>query len=96
MASGSTDANVELIAHLRRRLESNTVMLKGLTRFGARIEGLGTLENDEAVSLSLPGCRPALAFVAWSNPHCAGVEFAEPLDAHVYADLVTNFAIKAP
>lgn len=81
------------MARFRRDLTSSTVMLKDLTRFGARIEGVGLLEKDEAVSLALPGCRPSMAFVAWANDHCAGLEFAEPLDNTVFVDLVTQFGL---
>lgn len=83
---------VEMLARFRRTIASSTVMLKDLTRFGARIEGIAGLETDEAVSLSLPGLRPALAFVVWSNAHCAGLEFAHPLDELVYNDLVRRHA----
>lgn len=84
---------VEMLAKFRRGLVSITVMLKDLTRFGARIEGVGHLDTDEAVSLALPGCRPAMAFVAWSNEHCAGLEFADPLDDQVFAELVSHYRL---
>ncbi|TYC90148.1 hypothetical protein FMM79_08645 [Novosphingobium sp. BW1] len=82
-----------MLARFRRTISSSTVMLKDLTPYGARIEGVEGLEPDEAVRLALPGQRPALAFVAWSNAHCAGLEFAEPLDLHVYGDLVRRYAL---
>ncbi|SFF91873.1 hypothetical protein SAMN05518801_103175 [Novosphingobium sp. CF614] len=85
--------NVEMMAKFRRDLVSSTVMLKDLTRFGARIEGVGLLETDEAVSLALPGCRPSMAFVAWANDHCAGLEFAEPLDGDIFVDLVARYGL---
>lgn len=84
---------VEMMARFRRDLVSSTVMLKDLTPFGARIEGIGLLEADEAVSLALPGCRPSMAFVAWANEHCAGLEFAEPLENTVFSDLVARFGL---
>lgn len=84
---------VEMLAKFRRDLVSCTVMLKDLTRFGARIEGVGRLITDEAVSLALPGCRPAMAFVAWANEHCAGLEFADPLDGNVFHDLVSRHGL---
>ncbi|HKR91379.1 hypothetical protein [Novosphingobium sp.] len=86
-------AEVEMMAKFRRDLVSTTVLLKDLTRFGARIEGVGQLELDEAVSLALPGCRPSMAFVAWANEHCAGLEFAEPLENSVFADLVARYGL---
>ncbi|MCJ2187580.1 hypothetical protein [Novosphingobium beihaiensis] len=84
---------VEMMARFRRDLASSTVMLKDLTPFGARIEGIGHLQADEAVSLALPGCRPAMAFVAWANDHCAGLEFAEPLETGVFAELVAHYGL---
>ena len=84
---------VEMLAKFRRDLVSSMVMLKDLTRFGARVDGVGQLATDEAVSLALPGCRPSMAFVAWSNEHCAGLEFAEPLDGHVFSDLVARYGL---
>lgn len=84
---------VEMMAKFRRDVASSTVMLKDLTRFGARVEGVGLLERDEAVSLALPGCRPSMAFVAWANEHCAGLEFAEPLENAVFAHLVAEYGL---
>lgn len=86
-------AVVEIMATFRYGLASSTVVLKDLTRFGARVEGIGPLEADEAVSLGLPGCRPALAFVAWADGSGAGLEFADPLDAAIYADLVARYGL---
>lgn len=85
--------NVEMIAKFRRDLATSTVMLKDLTRFGARVEGVGQLQTDEAVSLALPGCRPAMAFVAWANDHCAGLEFAEPLGSALFSHLVAQYGL---
>lgn len=87
---------VQMMAKFRRDVTSSTVMLKDLTRFGARIEGVGPLERDEAVSLALPGCRPSMAFVAWANEHCAGLEFAEPLEDSVFAELVAQYGLGQP
>jgi hypothetical protein len=84
---------VEMLAKFRRDLVSSIVMLKDLTRFGARVDGVGKLSADEAVSLALPGCRPSMAFVAWSNEHCAGLEFAEPLDGRLFSDLVARYGL---
>ncbi|WP_237449492.1 hypothetical protein [Novosphingobium silvae] len=86
---------VEMMAHFRRGIASTTVMLKDLTPFGARVEGVGALEVDEMITLSLPGCRPSLAFVAWANAHCAGLEFVEPLPAELFADLVAHYGMSA-
>lgn len=90
---GETRREVEMFAHLQRGASRITVMLKDLTRHGARIEGISGLGEDEAVSLALPGCKPKLAFVAWSNDHCAGLEFAEPLRHGVFEVLVGEYAV---
>ncbi len=89
----NTRAAVEIMATFRHALTSSTVVLKDLTRFGARVEGIGPLKTDEAVSLGLPGCRPALAFVAWTEGLSAGLEFAEPLSEAVHADLVSRYGL---
>ena len=88
-----TRQEVEMFAHLQRDAHRFTVMLKDLTRHGARIEGVSGLVEDEAVSLALPGRKSALAFVAWSNEHCAGLEFADPLCVEVFDELVGDFAV---
>jgi hypothetical protein len=85
---------VEMLAHFRRGITATTVMLKDLTAFGTRVEGIGALELDEFVTLALPGCRPSLAFVAWANEHCAGLQFVEPLAAEMFGELVRQYGLK--
>lgn len=85
---------VEMLAHFRRGITATTVMLKDLTPFGTRVEGIGALELDEFVSLALPGCRPSLAFVAWANEHCAGLQFVEPLAGSMFDELVRQYGLK--
>jgi hypothetical protein len=80
-----------MMARLRHEIATVTVMLKDITPHGARVEGVGPLEKDDAAFLLLPGLAPRLAFVAWSNGHGAGLEFAEPLDHVVFAGLVADF-----
>ncbi|WP_235037686.1 hypothetical protein [Novosphingobium sp. 18050] len=82
-----------MMARFRRDIASSTVMLKDLTPFGARVEGVGPLEIDEMVTISLPGCRPSLAFVAWANAHGAGLEFIEALPADRFDDLVARYGL---
>ena len=86
---------VEMLAHLRHGVTRATVMLKDLTRNGARIEGVRGLAEDEAVALALPGRQPSLAWVAWANDHSAGLEFAEPLPGAIFTALVRDFAMRA-
>ena len=82
--------SVELLARFRHDLTNVTVVLKDLTRFGARIEGVEALAADTPVTLGLPGCRPVMAFVAWSNYHGTGLEFAQPLPIVSYRELVAS------
>lgn len=87
--------DVEMLARFRRGVTSMTVMLKDLTPLGARVEGVGLLEEDEIVTLALPGCRPTLAFVAWANAHCAGLEFVEALEDALFDGLVAQYGLAA-
>lgn len=85
---------VHMLAHFGRMAgRRTTVMLKDLTCGGTRIEGIGDLQEDEAVSITLPGCKPMLAFVAWAREHSAGLEFAVPLEAWLLEELVQAHAV---
>lgn len=81
---------VEMMARLRRDLVSATVVLKDLTRLGARVEGVGPLEVDDVVTLWLPEYRPMLAFAIWATEHAAGLEFVEPLPEALFVELVAR------
>jgi hypothetical protein len=84
---------VQMLAHLNRGGQRSTVMLKDLTCGGARIEGIAGLQEDEAVALALPGCKPSLAFVAWAGERVAGLEFAVPFEGAVLEDLILLHAM---
>ena len=84
---------VEMFARFRHGLSTTTVVLKDLTPHGARVEGTGSRTRDEAVSLALPGMKPLLAFVAWANEHCAGLEFAEPLAQAGFDQLIESHGL---
>ena len=86
-----TREQVEMMARFRHDIATVTVMLKDITPNGARVEGVGKLAKDDAVFLMLPGLAPKMAFVAWSNGHGAGLEFAEALDHPVFSKLVADF-----
>lgn len=85
---------VEMMARFRRGLANTTVVLKDLTPLGARIEGVGPLEADEVITLTLPECRPMIAFVAWAGSHSAGLEFVHPLPDDLFAELVTLYGLR--
>lgn len=82
-----------MLAHFNHGGQRSTVILKDLTCGGARIEGIPGLEVDEAVALTLPGCKPTLAFVAWAGEHAAGLEFAMPLEGRLLEALIAAHAV---
>jgi hypothetical protein len=84
---------VELPVRIKHGLVRSTVMLKDLTPHGARIEGLEKQRIGEPIMLMLPGLKPKLAFVAWSEPLTSGLEFDHPLHEDVFATLVSDFAV---
>lgn len=86
---------VEMMARFRRDLVNTTVVLKDLTPLGARIEGIGPLHADEVITLTLPECRPMIAFVAWAGSHSAGLEFVHPLPDDLFAELVTLYGLRS-
>ena len=87
--------NVEILARLRHDLSNITVVLKDLSEHGARVEAIAGLKEDQPVALTLPGCKPLLAFVAWSSGHCAGLEFADPLPGEVFATIIAEYGVRA-
>lgn len=86
---------VEMLARFRRDLASHTIVLKDLTPLGARIESVGPLEMDEVITLTLPECRPMIAFVAWTNGAGAGLEFVHPLPGDLFAELVAQYGLSS-
>lgn len=85
---------VELPVRCKHGLTRSTVMLKDLTPFGARIEGIGLQREGESVTLMLPGLDRAMtAFVVWSEPATSGLEFDIPLEQDDFARLIADYAI---
>ena len=84
---------VELPVRVKHGVVRSTVMLKDLTPYGARIEGMDKQRIGEPIMLMLPGLKPKLAFVAWSEPMTSGLEFDHPLHEDVFAALVSDFAV---
>ena len=69
-----------------------TIILKDMTPFGARIEGLADLRLGDSVTLLLPGLQPKDATVMWSEGSVAGIEFDHPLHGEVFQALVRDYA----
>lgn len=73
-----------------------TVMLKDLTRHGARIEGIEALRPGDGPTLLLPGLPPCDATVAWAAGRVAGLSFDQPLPQGAFDALVRDYAPVAP
>lgn len=73
-----------------------TIMLKDMTPYGARIEGLADVRMGDAITLLLPGLQPKLSTVVWQDGSSAGVEFDHPLHGEVFKELVRDYARSRP
>lgn len=73
-----------------------TALLKDLTRFGARIEGLDALRKGDCLTLLLPGLPATDATVAWAQGGAAGLLFEFPLDHADLTALIRDFATARP
>ena len=69
-----------------------TAMLKDLTRFGARIEGIAALRKGDGLTMLLPALPATEAIVAWAEGAAAGLQFERPLDHAEFAMLLRDFA----
>ena len=83
----------ELPVRCKNGLLRTTVMLKDMTRFGARIEGIDATEIGEAITLLLPGQSPLIAFVVWIHGKTSGLEFGAPLLPETFDTLISDYAI---
>jgi hypothetical protein len=84
---------VELLVRFAWNGLRGTAMLKDLTRFGARIEGITALRKGDWLTLLMPGLPATDAMVAWTAGSTAGLAFADPLDEQGHGDLIANFAV---
>jgi hypothetical protein len=83
----------ELPVRCKHGLVRSTVMLKDMTPFGARIEGINATEIGEAITLLLPGQSPLTAFVVWIHGTTSGLEFGAPLPDETFDALISDYAI---
>ncbi|MCW1382839.1 hypothetical protein OLX02_08380 [Novosphingobium sp. KCTC 2891] len=84
---------LELPVRCRRGVIRSTVMLKDLTPYGARVDGLEKQRIGEPLTLLIPGLQAKTAYVVWSEPMASGLEFDHPLHQAVFDALVSDFAI---
>ena len=73
-----------------------TIMLKDMTPYGARVEGLPDLRMGDEITLLLPELQPKLSTVVWAEGSAAGVEFDHPLHGEVFKALVKDYARSRP
>lgn len=73
-----------------------TIVLKDMTPFGARVEGLADLRMGDEIMLLLPGLQSKLSTVVWADGSSAGVEFDHPLHGEVFKVLVRDYARSRP
>lgn len=73
-----------------------TAMLKDLTAFGARIEGLAALRKGDGLTLLLPGLPACEATVAWAEGSAAGLLFDVAIDHADLMRLTRDFATARP
>ena len=83
----------ELLVRCKQGLVRSTVMLKDMTRFGARVEGLDKPHEGEAISLMLPDQPPRMAFVMWTRGGAAGLEFGDPLPGDAFDAIIRDYAV---
>jgi len=83
---------VELLVRYAWKGLRATVMLRDLTRFGARIEGMEALRKGDGLTLFLPGLPPCDATVAWAMGRAAGLSFDTPLALAGLETLVRDYA----
>ena len=69
-----------------------TTMLKDMTPYGARIEGLTDIRMGDEITLLLPGLQPKTATIVWVDGQAAGMEFDNPLHNEVFRQLVKDHA----
>jgi hypothetical protein len=73
-----------------------TTMLKDMTPYGARIEGIGDIRLGDEITILLPELQPKNATVVWADGSSAGVEFDHPLHGEVFKSLVKDYARSRP
>ncbi|MEP7221358.1 MAG: PilZ domain-containing protein [Novosphingobium sp.] len=86
----------DLMARYRLWAFRGTTILKDMTPYGARIEGLSDLRLGDEITLMLPGLQPKTATIVWASGRSAGVEFDHPLHNEVFRSLTKDYARSRP
>ena len=86
----------DMLVRYAWRGQRATALVKDLTRFGARIEGLQGLRKGDWLTVLLPDLQPIDAEVAWAEGQSAGLAFADAVPASPFDELVRNFAAGGP
>jgi len=83
---------IDLLARYAWKGLRGTVLLKDLTREGARIEGLEALRQGDGLTLLLPDAPPVDATVAWALGRAAGLRFDAAIAEPELVRIVRDFA----
>lgn len=83
---------VDLLARYAWKGLRGTVLLKDLTRHGARIEGLEGLRQGDGLTLLLPDAPAVEVVVAWAMGRASGLRFEQPIAGEALGRIVRDFA----
>lgn len=83
---------VDLLARYAWKGLRGTVLLKDLTRHGARIEGLEGLRQGDGLTLLLPDAPAVEVTVAWAIGRAAGLRFEQSIADEALGRIVRDFA----
>ncbi|WP_298195524.1 hypothetical protein [Novosphingobium sp.] len=82
----------DMLVRYSWRGQRGTTLVKDLTRFGARIEGISGLRKEDWLTLLLPDVQPIDAEIAWVAGTSAGLAFDSAVPLEAFDSLVRNFA----
>jgi hypothetical protein len=86
----------DLAVRYRQGSTRSTVMLRNLTREGARLDGVSGLRAGDVAMIQLPTLAPKAAKVSWVRGEAAGFQFERPLHPDVFEALVRDYAVARP
>mgnify|MGYP000967719277 CR=1 FL=1 len=86
----------DLAVRYRQGGTRSTVLLRNLTREGARIEGATGLRVGDVAMIQLPTLSPKAAKVSWVRGDAAGFQFERALHPDIFEALVHDHAIARP
>ena len=86
----------DIAARYRQGGARSTVLLRNLTREGARLDGISGLRAGEVAMIQLPTLAPKAAKVSWTRGDSVGFQFERPLHPDVFETLARDHAVARP